>query len=378
MSSSQDGYSDKELSYWLAFDHILGAGLSVAKIKRLKEVFFSLENAWGASRSDLQDPAKQLPLSTEGIDKIIEQRPKIEPLALVHELEALKITAYPFDHDLYPTRLREIHDPPLVLYHKGKLSLEDSWNAVAVVGSRHPTAYGQKLAKEFAHGLAASGVTVISGMAFGIDSFAHRAALEANGKTMAVFGCGVDVCYPSSNRPLYKMLTEEASGCCLSEFYPGIKPEPWRFPTRNRIISGMTAGCLVIEAGEASGSLITARLAFEQNRDVFSIPGRIDSPMSIGTNKLIADMKAQLVTSYEQVLQHLGWTSSNIKPDAPIIVELYGREKDVFQLITGEPVHFDMLCDQTGMGAGELSATLTMLELAGVVNRLPGDWYARN
>jgi DNA processing protein len=214
-------------------------------------------------------------------------------------------------------------------------------------------------------------------MALGVDSLAHWGAIEANGRTVAVLGCGVDVCYPSSNKPLYKSLTEADDQAVVSEFLPGTKPETWRFPARNRIISGMSQALVVVEAGESSGALITAQMAFEQNREVFAIPGRVDSPMSIGTNGLIARNMAHLCRNYMDIMNEMDWVASARGEKLPAVVELYGREREVFELVSPQPVHFDYLLEKTGMNTGELSATLTMLELAGVVARLPGDWYAR-
>ncbi len=366
--------SDKELACWLALDQVKGTGISPRRVQQICEQLQGSANAWGATRTVL----KYLPgLTEEAIDSFIARRESIDPGALLEAVRRAGVAAYPICHPYYPERLREIHDPPSVLYIKGVLRPEDLKWTVGVVGTRRPSAYGQKLAREFASALAESGVTIVSGMAVGIDSYAHRAALEGEGKTVAVLGCGPDQCYPTSNRPLYQMLVEEGRGAVVSEYFPGTKPEAWRFPARNRIISGLSQGVLVVEAGETSGALITARLAFEQNREVFAIPGRIDNPMSRGTNALIARSTARLCTDYKEILQELNWVSAGVERQVPTMVELYGREKEVFDLLSGEPTHFDHLCEQTGMPAGELSATLTMLELAGVVTRHPGDFYSR-
>jgi DNA processing protein len=253
--------------------------------------------------------------------------------------------------------------------------MEDMSHNVGIVGTRTPTALGQKLAKEISSGLAQSGVTIVSGMALGIDSLAHWGALESKGKTVAVLGSGVDYCYPSSNRHLYQALTEGGNGAVISEFFPGTKPEKWHFPARNRIISGMSQALAVIEAGEISGALITAKMAFEQSREVFAVPGRLNDRMSAGTNDLIAKNMAHLLRSYTDILEDMGWVSTGVSQTVPTIVELYGREREVFELMSLEPVHFDHLAEKTGMNTGELSATLTMLELGGLISRLPGDWY---
>ncbi len=370
-----DLWTDNEQAHWLAFDQLSGPGLGVARVKLLYDRLQSLAAAWTASRDQLRSLAI---FNSDIIDAFIEKRKSIDPAALLDQVRKANIQAYPLFHPLYPMRLREIHDPPIILYINGSLTPEDMLYAVGVVGTRRPSSYGSKYAKEISRNLARSGATVVSGMAVGIDSLAHWGAIEGGGKTVAVLGCGPDVCYPSGNRPLFKALTSGEHGAVVSEFFPGTKPEPWRFPARNRIISGLSKGLAVIEAGETSGSLITAKIAFEQNREVFALPGRVDNPMSSGTNKLIGSHTAHVLTTHEDILNELRWASvpSNGKLP-PVVVELYGKEKDIFELISAEPVHFDHLIERSGLQAGELSATLTMLELAGMVERLPGDWYSR-
>ncbi len=370
-----DLWTDNEQAHWLAFDQLSGPGLGVQRIKLLYDRMQSLSAAWTASRDQLRSLGI---FNAEIIDAFIEKRKAIDPAALLDTVRKANIQAYPLFHPLYPMRLREIHDPPIILYINGKLTPEDMLYAVGIVGTRRPSSYGNKYAKEISRNLARSGATVVSGMAVGIDSLAHWGAIEGGGRTVAVLGCGPDVCYPSGNRPLFKALTSGEHGAVVSEFFPGTKPEPWRFPARNRIISGLSKGLAVIEAGETSGSLITAKIAFEQNREVFALPGRVDNPMSSGTNKLIGSHTAHVLTSHEDILNELRWASVPSNGQLPpVVVELYGKEKDVFELISAEPVHFDHLIERSGLQAGELSATLTMLELAGMVERLPGDWYSR-
>lgn len=362
---------EEELSYWLAFSQTSGTGLGFRKIKELYERFDDIGEAWKASQRQLKD----LHFNQTVIEKFLELRKTIEPMALLEKIKAAKVEAIHFLDCRYPMLLREIFDPPVVLFMKGHVLPEDMTHNVGIVGTRTPTALGQKLAKEISGGLAKSGVTIISGMALGIDSLAHWGALEGNGKTIAVLGCGVDYCYPSSNRHLYQALTEGGNGAVISEFFPGTKPEKWHFPARNRIISGMSSALAVIEAGEISGALITAKMAFEQSREVFAIPGRLTDRMSAGTNDLIAKNMAHLLRDHRDILQEMDWVQARLSTSQPTVVELFGREKEVFELMSAEPVHFDSLSEKTGMNTGELSATLTMLELGGVITRLPGDWY---
>ncbi len=364
----------KELPFWLGFDQMTGVGLGAKRTRLLFEHFLSAEAAWNATASEL----RTLPwIKSEQIEQLIQKRSQVDFDKLLEILEKEDVTALPFYHPLYPPRLREIADPPLVLYMKGQLTPLELDHSIAIVGTRRPTAYGQRLAKEFARGLAEAGATIVSGMAVGIDSLCHWGAIEGGGRTVAVLACGPDLCYPTSNKPLYNGLIDGTHGAVMSEFFPGTKPEPWRFPARNRIISGLSKGVVVIEAGATSGSLITADIGFEQSREIFALPGRVDAPMSMGCNKLIAANKAQLVMNYIDVLNNLNWVSVPTVRDVPSMVELFGREKEVFELVTAEPIHFDVLTQRLEMSAGELSATLTMLELAGIVERLPGDWYSR-
>jgi len=363
----------EELAYWLAFNMLSGTGLGFRKIKLLYDHFQGLQGAWLAPLKELNS----LPwLNASIIERFSEQKKTIEPLALLEKLQVSGISAFPYVHEYYPSALRQIHDPPLLLFAKGDLPICDFNHAVGIVGTRKPSPYGQKLAKSIARELAQTGTVVVSGMAFGIDSLAHWGALAAKGKTVAVLGCGVDICYPATNKPLYKAITE-GGGAVVSEYFPGTGPQTWHFPARNRIISGLTPALAVIEAGLDSGALITAKLAFEQNREVFAIPGRIDSATSAGTNYLIAKNTAHLFRNAADILEEMNWASNNKQPGSATVVTLQGREMEVYELMSAEPVHFDYLIEKTGINSGELSAILTMLELAGVISRLPGDWYSR-
>lgn len=373
--SDEPIFDDEELGYWLAFEQMNGVGIK--RVSALLRNFETMKAVWKANALELSAKEFQGLIGRELANSIVAQREKAEPEKLLAACRDKGIAVIPHHHPEYPPLLREIHDPPMILFMRGNLKPVDLQAAVAIVGTRKPTTYGKGLSRELAKDLASQGVTIVSGMAYGIDSLAHWGALDAGGRTVAVLGCGPDVCYPPTNRNLYDKIVLEGQGCVLSEFFPGTQPETWRFPARNRIISGLSKGTIVIEADETSGSLITADLAFQQNRQVFSIPGRIDSRMSRGTNFLIKANKAMLITSHEDVMKELGWTPSPRGAEIPVVVELFGREKEILEMVSLEPVHFDHLCHKSGMSPGELSATLTMLELAGVVARQPGDWYAR-
>jgi DNA processing protein len=371
-----DNLSDEDLSYWLAFAQLSGPGVGVSKVKALLETFGSVKAAWQAPLNELSEMRW---LSNQIAERFVAARNAIDPEALLKNLHKAGANAIHFLHPHYPVGLKEIHDPPIVLFKKGGLPFEEIKYCAALIGTRNPTRYGQIHAKEYSRWLAERSVTVVSGMAIGIDSFAHWGAIEASGRTVAVLGSGVDICYPSSNRPLYNKLVESSNTAVVSEFFPGVKPQNWHFPARNRIISGMSEVLVIFEAGETSGSLITAKIAQDQVRPIFAMPGRIDSPASSGTNKLISNLTAELLTTPEQVITAMNWQQKpNFTPPPPPPIELYGREKDVFEFLSEEPVHFDYIVEKMGMMSGELSATLTMLELAGVVTRLPGDRYHRH
>jgi DNA processing protein len=272
----------------------------------------------------------------------------------------------------YPKALLEIPDPPPYLYVKGELC--GSETAIAVVGSRRASPYGMLVTTKLATALAERGVTVVSGMARGVDTAAHRGALNGGGRSIGVLGCGIDVIYPPENRKLFDEMT--GKGAIVSEFPMGTLPLAENFPRRNRIISGMSRGVLVVEATENSGSLITARLALDQGREVFAVPGNINSSASRGTNRLIKE-GAKLVESVEDILEELpercGRTvPASVGPD----LGLAPREAGLYTLLADAPLHIDDLIAKSGLTVGEVSATLLRLELMGAVMQLPGKIFA--
>lgn len=379
----ESGYSldflESETKYWVAFDRAEIA-MSGTKLRLIYDRLGSLEKLWKADPLQIaelgQDPFARLPfLTDEVVGKIVSARSRIDPDALIQELKDKDVWALCLAHPNFPFGLREIHQPPAVLYIKGKPDFIRLNKSIAVVGTRNPSPYGQKVAKQFASELGKRGITVISGMALGIDSHSHWGAIEAGGTTVAVLGSGPDVIYPATNRRLHQKLIETPGCAVLSEYFPGTKPQTWMFPQRNRIISGLSQGVLVVEAGQKSGSLLTANQAFDQGRLVFAIPGRIDSPASDGTNHLISSNKAKLVSSIDDLLSEFAWITGQYD-GKPVPVELFGPEKEVYDLICANPqIHFDQLAEKSSLSAGELSSALIMLELAGAVERLAGDNY---
>lgn len=266
----------------------------------------------------------------------------------------------------YPQALLNIPDPPLLLYAKGRTDLLNV-PAIAVVGSRNATVQGLRNAEAFAKSVSEAGLCVISGLAQGIDAAAHRGGMQARCSSIAVVGTGLDKVYPASNRELAHRLAQH--GCIVSEFHLGTPPLPSNFPRRNRIISGLGLGCLVVEANLQSGSLITARLALEQGRDVFAIPGSIHSPQSKGCHRLIKQ-GAKLVECAQDILEELGYFMQTAEPATPL-------DHPLFEYLGFEPVDTESLAQRSGLTIAELSAMLLQLELEGVIATLPGGLYQR-
>ena len=279
----------------------------------------------------------------------------------------------------YTRLLEEIKDPPSVLYYIGRLE-PDPELAIAVIGSRHPTQYGREVAKRFANELAAAGALVVSGMAEGVDALAARGALEASDSgcaTVAVLGCGVDVVYPQSNEKLYYDIIER--GAVLSEFLPGSKAERFHFPIRNRVMSGMAHGTLVVEAAQRSGTSITAGFAQDQGREVFAIPGRIGDVMSTGPNGMIARGEAKPVFSTEEILSEFAClhVPAETRPETKRvpISSLSEEQRSVCIALKQGEMSFDELCETLGMPIGVLNSCLTELQFLGIMKQLPGRWY---
>lgn len=274
----------------------------------------------------------------------------------------------------YPEKLKNINDPPPYLYFKGDLDVFDG-PSLAIVGSRRPTDYGRRITSRLAGELASTGVLIVSGLAFGIDAIAHQAALEAGGKTAAVFGCGLDYIYPRAHSTLASRIIE--SGSLLSEFPKGTRPERFNFPVRNRIISGLTDGVLVVEAAEKSGALVTANLALDQGREVLAIPGNVESKFSYGPNDLIKQ-GAVPVTSVEDIMANFGWHKSEVfsRPDRDLS-RLTSNERTLFGHISVQPVHIDELGRKLGSSPAKISELLLSLEIKGFIMRKPGNYVVK-
>jgi DNA processing protein len=355
-----------ENKYWLGFYRIPGIGR--VKLGHMEKFFGSMANAWKASSSQLS----QSGLDKHTVDTIINCRHSINPDIEAEKLEKNGIRLLTYHDEDYPPRLREIPDYPPVIFVKGTLLARDE-AGFAVVGSRIPTTYGKQVTRELASGLAAVGLTVISGLARGIDTIAHQAALETGGRTIAVCATGLDRVYPASNHALAQKIIEQ--GAIISEYPPGTRPRPEYFPRRNRIMSGMALGVVVTEARRDSGALITARLALDYNRDVFAVPGSIYSPNSFGTNYLIGE-GAKLVASVNDVLEELNlFTATAKKMEISIKPESHA-EKLLVGALARETLHIDEMVRSTGLPIAEVSSTLTLMELKGWIKQVGVMCYA--
>ena len=354
-----------ELKYWVGFSKIPGIGR--VKTSQLLEHFTTLGHAWKAPAAEL----KKAGLDSKTVENIVHLRPRISPDDEMDNLKQYKVKALTCDSSAYPQRLKEIYDYPPVLYVRGTLLPEDECY-LAVVGTRRATVYGRQVTEEIVTDLARNGITVVSGLAKGIDSIAHRAALDAGARTIAVFACGLDIVYPAENARLAREVMEH--GVLISEYPLGTRPKADNFPRRNRIMSGLSLGVLVIEAGESSGALITANQALEQNREVFAVPGSILSPASRGTNHLIQE-GAKLVRNYVDILEELNLAIMAQQMEMKELMPVDKTESLLLKQLSREPAHIDEICRNSGLAAALVSSALTMMELKGMVKQVGGMNY---
>jgi DNA processing protein len=339
--------------------------IGAVRANRLLAHFDSMEAAWRAAAGDLRNAG----LDQGTVAGIVEARPSISPEAEMARLGKAGIQACCWTGDDYPKHLHEIEDKPPVLFVRGELRPEDEW-AVAIVGTRRATPYGRQAAEHFATELAGHGVTIVSGLARGIDAAAHRAALAAGGRTIGVLACGLDLVYPPEHAKLALEISRR--GAVVSDYPLGTQPRSEFFPRRNRILSGLSLGVLVVEGDVKSGALITARVALDQNREVFAVPGSIYSPASQGPNKLIQEGEAKLVTRTEDILEELNLTMTTSSqqlmlreaaPDDP-------TEARLLKHISTQPSHIDEVQRASGLPIGTVSSTLALLELKGMVRQV--------
>lgn len=347
-------------AYWVAFNLVKGIG--AVRFKSLLAYYGSLEIAWQAPADGLR--AAGLPAKT--LENFLRIRRDCSIEQIWENIRQHHIQVLTWEDEAYPRFLREIDQPPPVIYVRGDLIAEDEW-AVAIVGTRQVTPYGRQVTSELASFLAGHGITVVSGLARGVDRVAHESALKAGGRTIAVLGSGVDRIYPPEHQNLAERITER--GAVISDYPMGTPPDSTNFPPRNRIISGLSLATVVVEAGETSGALITATFAVNQGREVFAVPGSIYAPHSKGTNRLIRD-GAHPLLRFDEILEELHLGHAQEQQSARVLLPADAMEARLLQILADEPQHVDDICAVAGLPIEQVSATLTVMELKGMVRQV--------
>jgi DNA processing protein len=376
-------HNSADIEKWLKLiraDHV-----GPATFARLIKHFGSADRALGTSVSEL---AKINGIGFKTAEQIARTRDKFDTTAELELADKLGVWLINLADERYPPVLKQIYDPPPVLYIKGSLTRQDNL-CIAIVGSRRCSLYGQEQSSRLAHFLSSAGFTICSGMARGIDTAAHQGALSAGGRTIAVQGCGLANIFPPENKRLFELIAE--SGACISELPLQYEPLSENFPPRNRIIAGLSLGTIVVEAGLRSGALITARAALENNREVMAVPGKIDSPSSKGAHQLIKQ-GAKLVESVEDVMESLGYIGQQLqghataaaakaseKLEKPLFdvsqLNLSEAEKTVCDYLGKEPLHTEQIIAGTNLPPGSINAALVSLRLKGLIRQLPGSLF---
>jgi DNA processing protein len=342
-------------------------GIGAARLRAMLDFFGDVQSVWNAPADALKNAG--LPISI--IENLVKFRSNVCLDEVYERIQKQNIQVLIWDDDDYPVRLREISNSPPVLYVRGKLTDEDEWS-VAIVGTRRISPYGRQVAERIASKLASSGLTVVSGLALGVDTVAHQSSLSAGGRSLAVLGSGVDRIYPSQNRALAEKLIER--GALVSDYAPGTPPEANNFPPRNRIISGLSLATVVVEAGLKSGALITANFALEQGREVFAVPGNIFAPQSRGPNRLIQNGANPLLDP-QQILEVLDLTRVTEQREARVVLPSNATEAQLFEILGHEPMHVDDMSTQTELPIDKVIATLAFMELKGMVRQVGGMRY---
>ncbi len=365
-----------EYKYWNAFK--LFSGFNLNFLKRVLNYFPSLETAFKADSLEF----KKAGLDEKTIGDFLIRRKEINPDQEWEKLEKEKIKIITIKDKNYPPLLSEIYDPPLVIYYKGNFGHEKLFDknevSLAVVGTRKCSPYGLQVAEEITKNLAENGLNIISGLALGVDTIAHKSALEKGAYTVAVLGSGIDekTIYPPTNLNLAREIIEK-NGAIISEHPYATPPLRHHFPLRNRIISGLSIGTLVIEAPYESGALITARSALDQNREVFAVPGNITSRNAEGPNNLIK-LGAHLVTSGKDILEILNLKQINIEPKSKKIIAKSPEEEIILKFLSKEPIHIDKLSELSKLETAKLNSTLTLMEMENKVKNLGSMNYILN
>jgi DNA processing protein len=362
---------DQDRPYWVLLSTV--AGIGPTRFGRLLELFGSARAAWHAPTHELVRAGLER-RTVAGLGRL---RVVTTPDVAMAQLDRLGVRPLTLLDDRYPSRLRQIPDPPPVLFVRGALEPADEL-AVALVGTRRASTYGRTVAERFAQELATAGVTVVSGLARGIDTVAHRATLDAGGRTVAVLGNGLDQVYPTDNTLLARRIAAEGRGALVSEFAPGVPPDAVNFPRRNRIIAGLALATVIIEAGEHSGALITADFALEQGREVMAVPGNVLSPLSVGTNTLIRQ-GATPVASAAEVLESLGLHPAAAMPAGQTrpLPLLDADEAAMLEVLGREPRHVDEVARALGRRVSDVSAALALLEIKGLARHVGAMAYVQ-
>jgi DNA processing protein len=351
--------------FWIGFNFVKGIG--AVRFRSLLDAFGDAKTAWYASADEL----RAIGLNSKAIENLVKVRTSISLDKIWEIIQNQGITVLTWEDEGYPTRLREVSQSPPVLYVRGEILPEDDW-AVAVVGTRRISAYGRQVTERIATQLAQAGVTVVSGLARGIDGVAHKTALQAGGRTIAVLGCGVDRVYPPEHRTLATQIME--AGALISDYPPGTLPEASNFPPRNRIIAGLAMATVVVEAGNRSGALITADFAVEQGREVFAVPGNVLAPQSLGTNRLIQD-GARIMLDPQEILEVLDLTRITEQNVARTVLPSNATEAQLFSVLSHEPLHVDEIRSKTDLTIEQVTSTLALMELKGMVRQVGGMRY---
>lgn len=358
--------SKKDILIWLN-----SLNISNQSIERIMSQVDDLRNLWYMTDYDIN---RLNNISPKNRETIIKNRNEDYLKRVLYALEEQNIDVITIYDENYPKGLKNIYNKPLVLYIKGRI-IEDDEFAIAVVGSRKATSYGKWATEKFVKDLVSLDITIVSGLAAGIDSIAHKTALEFNGRTIAVLGNGLDIIYPKSNRELYREIAK--NGALVTEYFCGVAPLPYNFPQRNRIISGLSLGVVIVEAKGKSGSLITAQHALEQGKEVFAVPGNINSIFSEGTNRLIKE-GAKLIMDVEDIVEELYQLKeklNRIKKENMDYSNLSELEINIVELIKEGPIHCDKIALETGINISTVNSILTILELKGIIKEIGGGVF---
>lgn len=357
-----------EKAYWIAFNKV--AGIGAVRMAALLALCGSAEAAWRASIQEL----KAAGLDKRTLENLLQARRDFNVGAVFEQIFKAGVQVLTLNDEDYPVNLRQIDTPPPLIYVRGTLQPNDSW-AIGIVGTRRASPYGREVAHTLSRDLATNGITIVSGLALGIDTVAHKSSLATEGRTIAVLGSGVDQVYPPQNRGLAQAIIE--NGALISEYPLGTRPDASNFPPRNRVISGLSRGVVIVEAGERSGALITARFAADQGRDVFAVPGSILHPGSVGCNTLIQQGAIPLLT-VNDILNQLNLEQVRSQQAARAVIPADPQEAGLLAHINQEPLHLDDLVRQSSLSAPQVAGLLTVMELKGLVRQVGSLSYVRS